>query len=273
MSGTICEVEAIRGGFHPRYRLWSYSAKEYSFGDTDTDNDSNNDSPLVGLFLPRYNSIDEPALWRFQYDCRGRRAQGHAWKRLSLCGPGGGDKTDLSTWRVENKLVPLLDPLTCRQGQLASLVLINGISNSTVRANVESSIAPHMPFDSDDGAVTKFRHFAQPSCFSRLPATPSVLEQTHGVNMTGRSTNGHPRSRTSGPSRRRPHCEHRSHRLEECLKQHYCSDCDHWGYKTGDCELARDHFALLRAYGYSGGGGRSGGNGDGQGKRGKQPTG
>uniref|UniRef100_A0A0G4HB18 Uncharacterized protein n=1 Tax=Chromera velia CCMP2878 TaxID=1169474 RepID=A0A0G4HB18_9ALVE len=91
--------------------------------------------------------------------------------------------------------------------------------------------------------------------------------------MTGCSTNGHPWSRASGPSRRRPHCEHRSHRPEEYLKQHYCSDCDHWGHKTGDCELARDHFALLRAYGYSGGGGRSGGNRGGQGKRGRQPTG
>uniref|UniRef100_A0A0G4I132 Uncharacterized protein n=1 Tax=Chromera velia CCMP2878 TaxID=1169474 RepID=A0A0G4I132_9ALVE len=185
---------------------------------------------------------------------------------------GVGDKTDLSTWRVENKLVPLLDPLTRRQGQLASLVLINGISDSTVHANVESSIAPHMPFEGDDGAVAKFRHFAQPSCFSRLPATPSVPEQTHGVNMTGRSTNSHPRSCASGPSCRRPHCEHRSHRLEECLKQHYCSDYDHWGHKTGDCELARDHFALLRAYGYSGGGGGSRKNGGGQGKRGRQPT-
>uniref|UniRef100_A0A0G4GE75 CCHC-type domain-containing protein n=1 Tax=Chromera velia CCMP2878 TaxID=1169474 RepID=A0A0G4GE75_9ALVE len=160
---------------------------------------------------------------------------------------GVGDKTDLSTWRVENKLVPLFDPHTRRQRQLASLVLINEISNSTVRANVESSIAPHIPFEGNDGTVAKFHHFAQPSCFSRLPATPSVPEQTHGVNMTGRSTNSHLRSRASGPSRRRPHCEHRSHRPEECLKQHYCSDCDYWGHKTGDCELARDHFALLRA--------------------------
>uniref|UniRef100_A0A0G4HLE2 Uncharacterized protein n=1 Tax=Chromera velia CCMP2878 TaxID=1169474 RepID=A0A0G4HLE2_9ALVE len=51
------------------------------------------------------------------------------------------------------------------------------------------------------------------------------------------------------------------------------SDCDHWGYKTGDCDLARDHFALLKAYGYSGGGGRSSGNGGGQRKRGRQFTG
>uniref|UniRef100_A0A0G4H940 Uncharacterized protein n=1 Tax=Chromera velia CCMP2878 TaxID=1169474 RepID=A0A0G4H940_9ALVE len=97
---------------------------------------------------------------------------------------GVRDKTDLSTWRVEKKLVPLLDPLTHRQGQLASLVLINGISNSTVRANVESSIAPHMPFNGDDGAVAKFRHFAQPSCFSRLLANPSIPAQTHGMQLT-----------------------------------------------------------------------------------------
>uniref|UniRef100_A0A0G4HEZ2 DNA 5'-3' helicase n=1 Tax=Chromera velia CCMP2878 TaxID=1169474 RepID=A0A0G4HEZ2_9ALVE len=138
-----------------------------------------------------------------------------------------GDKTDLSTWRVEKKLVPLLDPLTRRQGQLASLVLIKGISDSTVRANVESSIAPHMPFDGDDGTVAKFRHFAQPSCFSRLSASLSIPAQTHGVQLTGRSSTGHPRPRASGPSHKRPHCEHKTHRPEECLKQHYCSDCDH----------------------------------------------
>uniref|UniRef100_A0A0K6S5W6 Uncharacterized protein n=1 Tax=Chromera velia CCMP2878 TaxID=1169474 RepID=A0A0K6S5W6_9ALVE len=138
---------------------------------------------------------------------------------------GAGDKTDLSTWRVEKKLnVPLLDPLIRRQGQLASLVLINGISDSTVRANVKNSIASHMPFDRDDGA------------------------------LTGHSSTGHPRPRVSGPSRKRPHCEQKTHRPEECLKQHYCSDCDHWGHKTGDYDLACDHFALLRAYGYSGGG-------------------
>uniref|UniRef100_A0A0G4HGX0 Uncharacterized protein n=1 Tax=Chromera velia CCMP2878 TaxID=1169474 RepID=A0A0G4HGX0_9ALVE len=188
---------------------------------------------------------------------------------------GAGNKTDLSTWRVEKKLVPLLrlDPLIRRQGQLASLVLINGISDSTVRANVESSIAPHMPFDGDDGAVAKFRHFVQPSYFSRLPANPSVPAQTHGVQLMGRSSTGHPRPRANGPSRKHPHCEHKTHCPEECLKQHYCSDCDHWGHKTGDCGLARDHFALLRAYGYSGGGGGSGGNGGRQGKRGRQFTG
>uniref|UniRef100_A0A0G4GTY0 Uncharacterized protein n=1 Tax=Chromera velia CCMP2878 TaxID=1169474 RepID=A0A0G4GTY0_9ALVE len=60
---------------------------------------------------------------------------------------GAGDKTDLSTWRVEKKLVPLLNSLIHRQGQLASLVLINSISNSIVHANVESSIAPDMLFN------------------------------------------------------------------------------------------------------------------------------
>uniref|UniRef100_A0A0G4F6S8 Uncharacterized protein n=1 Tax=Chromera velia CCMP2878 TaxID=1169474 RepID=A0A0G4F6S8_9ALVE len=94
---------------------------------------------------------------------------------------GVRDKTDLSTWRVKKKLVPLLNPLTRRQGQLASLVLINGISDSIVHANIKSSIALHMPFDGNDGAVAKFCHFAQPSCFSRLPANPSIPAQTHGV--------------------------------------------------------------------------------------------
>uniref|UniRef100_A0A0K6S686 Reverse transcriptase Ty1/copia-type domain-containing protein n=1 Tax=Chromera velia CCMP2878 TaxID=1169474 RepID=A0A0K6S686_9ALVE len=93
--------------------------------------------------------------------------------------------------------------------------------------------------------------------------------------LTGRSSSGHPRPCASGPSRKRPHYEHKTHRPEDtqCLKQHYCSDCDHWGYKTGDCNLTCDHFALLRAYGYSRGGGRSGGNGGGQRKRGRQSTG
>uniref|UniRef100_A0A0G4I8P2 Uncharacterized protein n=1 Tax=Chromera velia CCMP2878 TaxID=1169474 RepID=A0A0G4I8P2_9ALVE len=142
-----------------------------------------------------------------------------------------------------------------------------------MRANVESSIAPHMPFDGDDGAVAKFRHFAQPSCFSRLPANPSVPAQTHGVQLTGCSSTVHPRPHATRPSRKRRHCEHKTHRPKECLKQHYCSDCDHWGHKTGDCDLAHDHFALLRGYGYSKSGGRSGGNGGGQGKRGRKFTG
>mmetsp|Transcript_1837 Transcript_1837/g.3822 ORF Transcript_1837/g.3822 Transcript_1837/m.3822 type:complete len:345 (+) Transcript_1837:3111-4145(+) len=83
---------------------------------------------------------------------------------------GTGDPDDDANWKVVRQQVPLLDPLGRRDGQLASLLLLNGISDPEVRAQVRNALPAHMPFYGDDGALEKFRTFAKPSCF--LPVTP-----------------------------------------------------------------------------------------------------
>eukprot|EP00820_Chromera_velia_P028071 Cvel_11432.t1-p1 / transcript=Cvel_11432.t1 / gene=Cvel_11432 / organism=Chromera_velia_CCMP2878 / gene_product=hypothetical protein / transcript_product=hypothetical protein / location=Cvel_scaffold718:66272-71165(+) / protein_length=376 / sequence_SO=supercontig / SO=protein_coding / is_pseudo=false len=47
---------------------------------------------------------------------------------------GTGDPDDDANWKVVRQQVPLLDPLGRRDGQLASLLLLNGISDPEVRA-------------------------------------------------------------------------------------------------------------------------------------------
>uniref|UniRef100_A0A0G4FZJ4 Uncharacterized protein n=1 Tax=Chromera velia CCMP2878 TaxID=1169474 RepID=A0A0G4FZJ4_9ALVE len=117
-----------------------------------------------------------------------------------------------------------------------------------------------MPFYGDDGALEKFRTFARPSCFSPAPPTKACPSETQqGVHVTGKPP-PRPASSTSGQQRfpnvgghplpPRPHCSHPGHKAEHCLKQHFCPSCVRWGHKPGDCELAKDIFALLRAYGY-----------------------
>uniref|UniRef100_A0A0G4FN23 Integrase catalytic domain-containing protein n=1 Tax=Chromera velia CCMP2878 TaxID=1169474 RepID=A0A0G4FN23_9ALVE len=117
-----------------------------------------------------------------------------------------------------------------------------------------------MAFYGDDGALEKFRTFARPSCFRPAPPTKACPpEMQQGVHVTGKppprpagSTSGQQHSPSVGgrPLPPRPHCSHPGHKAEHCLKQHFCPSCVRWGHKPGDCELAKDIFALLRAYGY-----------------------
>uniref|UniRef100_A0A0G4HGY1 FHA domain-containing protein n=1 Tax=Chromera velia CCMP2878 TaxID=1169474 RepID=A0A0G4HGY1_9ALVE len=164
---------------------------------------------------------------------------------------GTGDPDDDANWKVVRQQVPLLDPLGRRDGQLASLLLLNGISDPEVRAQVRNALPAHMPFYGDDKALEKFRTFAKPSCF--LPVTP--VRSPYPQSQPGVSVAGKPPSRPANPQSGRavppqPNCTHPGHKAEHCLKQHFCPSCFRWGHKPGDCELAKDIDALLRAYGY-----------------------